>query len=72
MSEKVTDLLRLARPVFLKDLEETSNVQAGFRKDFCLEQLPAAAAVRITARSIYRLYINGVFECEKKVTFTDD
>ena len=61
MSEKVTDLLRLARPIFLKDLEGTSNVQAGFRKDFCLEQLPAAAAVHITARSIYRLYINGVF-----------
>ena len=61
MSEKYADLLRLARPIFLKGLEETPNVQAGFRKDLCLERLPSAAAMHITARSIYRLYINGVF-----------
>ena len=50
-----------ARPVFLKGLEETLNVQAGFRRDLVLDALPAAAVLHITARSVYRLYVNGVF-----------
>ncbi len=48
-----------AKPIFLKELEEKYNVQAGFRRDFELEALPQTAQLAITARSFYRLYVNG-------------
>lgn len=52
-------LLLAAKPVFLAGLEDRLNVQAGFRKDFDLEALPQTAVLHITARSVYRLYVNG-------------
>lgn len=58
MREK--ELLVKAKPVFLAGLADTLNVQAGFRKDVEIKELPSQAAVHITARSTYRLYINGI------------
>ncbi len=51
--------LQHAQPIFLQGLEWQYNVQAGFRRDFTVQQLPGAAQVAIAARSFYRLYING-------------
>lgn len=51
--------LQQASPIFLQRLENTLNVQAGFRRDFTIARLPHKALVRITARSFYRLYVNG-------------
>ncbi len=59
MSTQKNDLLLQAKPVFLAGLENTLNVQAGFRRDVTLPQLPQTARLHITARSVYRLYING-------------
>lgn len=51
--------MKKAAPIFLSGLENTLNVQAGFRHDVVLGQPPEKAILRITARSYYRLYING-------------
>ncbi len=51
--------MQYAKPVFLPGLEETPNVQSGFRRDFYVDALPGTAVVVITARSFYRLYVNG-------------
>ncbi len=49
-----------AKPVFLTGLEQIPNIQAGFRQDVVFEKLPERAVFRVTARSFYRLYVNGV------------
>ncbi len=59
MNEKKVFFVK-AKPVFLAGLENVLNVQAGFRKDCTLEKLPEQATLYITARSVYRLYVNGV------------
>ncbi len=49
-----------ARPVWLEGRETEMNVFAGFRAVFEAEA-GASASVRVTASTLYRLYVNGSF-----------
>lgn len=55
--------MRNRQGIFLKGLRSEPGVRAGFRRDCDVEALPEKAVLRITARSFYRLYLNGEFVC---------
>lgn len=55
----MAEILSKAKPIFLRGLEKTLNIQAGFRRDFFLAGVPCSAQIHLTARSFYRLYCNG-------------
>ncbi|MBP3388877.1 MAG: hypothetical protein J6K98_03280 [Clostridia bacterium] len=51
----------MATPIFLKGLSDTERIQAGFRGDFHLAGITEPVVLRITGRTYYRVYVNGVF-----------
>ncbi|MDI4648462.1 alpha-L-rhamnosidase C-terminal domain-containing protein [Cohnella hashimotonis] len=52
--------MKLAKPIFLKGLYLEKNIQAGFRKAVRLpENSDGACLLEITARTFYRLYVDG-------------
>ncbi|THF82742.1 alpha-L-rhamnosidase-related protein [Cohnella fermenti] len=53
-------LMKLAKPIFLKGLYLEKNIQAGFRKVVRRpEASDGACLLKITARTFYRLYVDG-------------
>lgn len=54
-------MLEDAKTVFLPGMADKVNIQAGFRKNFKAPEKFAAAKLLITARSFYRVYLNGTF-----------
>ena len=50
-----------AKKIFLEGLRTEKNCQAGFRKDLVLDTVPDKAALRVTACTFYRAYLNGQF-----------
>lgn len=54
-------MLEQAKSIFLPGMSEQINIQAGFRKDFPVSESFSAARLKLTARSFYRVYLNGQF-----------
>ncbi|MFC3800075.1 alpha-L-rhamnosidase C-terminal domain-containing protein [Cohnella sp. GCM10012308] len=53
-------MMKLAKPIFLKGLHLEKNIQAGFRKVVRRpEESEEACLLKITARTFYRLYVDG-------------
>ena len=52
-----------AKKIFLEGLRTEKNCQAGFRKDVLLDTVPDTAALRVTACTFYRAFLNGQFLC---------
>lgn len=54
--------MRLAQPIFLRGLYKEKDIQAGFRKIIRMpEEMQGACLLEITARTFYRLYVDGDF-----------
>ncbi|HBP38979.1 MAG TPA: hypothetical protein DD640_09635, partial [Clostridiales bacterium] len=55
------DYFSKAKRIFLKDLSKARNIQAGFYRNVPIASAPKHAGIRITARTFYKLYLNGEF-----------
>lgn len=53
--------MNTAKLIFLKGLSREKSCQAGFRKDFLINDLPGDIVLKITGRTFYRVFLNGEF-----------
>lgn len=49
----------MGKYIFLEGLKEEKNIQAGFRKDFVIAGDENSVILKITARTVYRVVLNG-------------
>jgi len=57
----VIKMIKQAKPIFLKGRNKDKNLLAGFCKKFTVDKKNNNQTARISARSFYRMYINGEF-----------